>query len=141
MPENMLTVFSMRGRYLLCCVAFAGNGAAWAAPWTQDDGGIYLRGAYANETLNGVGADRADVYGEYGLTRNWTVTAKAEAVTYNGPDDILDSESYRLTTRRAVWRHEGWVAGAVSGALCGAAGAGGVWCESAGGEVGQGGGE
>lgn len=135
MSESVLTVLSMRGVYLLYCVVFAGNGAAWAAPWTQDDGGVYLRGSYASETLNGVGADRGDAYGEYGLTRNWTVTGKAEAVAYDEPDDILNSESYRLTARRALWRHEGWVAGAEVGALYGATAAGVFGCNAAGGEA------
>lgn len=135
MPESMLTVFSMWGRKLLCCAAFAGNGAAWAAPWTQSDGGIYLRGAYASETLNGVEADRADAYGEYGVGQDWTVTGKVEAVAYEGPDSILDSESYRLTARRALWRHEGWVAGAEVGALYGATAAGVFGCNAAGGEA------
>ena len=131
----MVRVRDMRGGYLLCCAVFAGNGAAWAAPWTQSDGGYYARGAYVSETLDGVGANRFDGYGEYGVTRNWTVTGKAEAVAYGGEDAVLDSESYRLTVRRALWRHNGWVAGAELGAIYGATAAGVFGCQAAGGEA------
>lgn len=92
--------------------------AAEAAPWPQRDDGYYTRLLVASETLNGVEGVRADVYGEWGLTQNWTLTAKAEGVRYKDAA-YLDRDQYRLTARRGVWSHQGWQAGVEAGAVHG----------------------
>lgn len=124
----------MRGGIFLCSAVFVGSGSAWAAPWTQDDGGIYARFAYTDEELDGVDAERADAYLEYGLTDKWTVTGKAEAVFYDQSSNF-DRESYRLTLRRTLWKRKGWLAGIEGGAVYGATAAGIFGCDAAGGEA------
>lgn len=93
-------------------------GSAQAAPWVRDDGGWYARALGARDSLNGVEGWRVDLYGEYGLTRNTTITLKNEAVIY--PDaSAFDQDYWRFTARRTLGTYKGWTAGAEIGAFHG----------------------
>ncbi len=109
--------------------------SAHAAPWLRGDGEGYGRLAAAGERVEGIEAQRYDAYGEYGLTPRWTLTAKAEFVSFPGNTDF-NAEGYRASLRRELFRREALVlsaeVGAVQGEAIGGATAG---CASLGGEA------
>jgi len=118
----------MRGLFTQIRTFASMAGAAQAAPWTQDQGGWYGRALVAKDTLDGAEGWRADVYGEYGLADNWTLTAKSEAVTY--PDyGEFDREALRLSLRRQLFTHGNWTLGAEAAILEGGTATGLVSCE------------
>ena len=75
---------------------------AGAAPWIQEEGVWYTRAALVSETVEGLNGYRADAYLEYGLSDEWTVTLKGEAVRYTGVDGF-DSRGWRATARRLIY--------------------------------------
>jgi len=125
----------MKGMWLVALGAAYACDPAEAGPWTRDDGGFYLRGLVSTETLNGLDGTRADAYGEYGLTDRLTLTGKTEAVFYEDSIGDIDRQSYRLTLRRQLWAHKGFVIGAEGGAVYGNAIAGTFGCDEWGGEA------
>lgn len=109
-------------------------GAASAAPWVRDDGGWYARTLVSAETLDGAEGWRADAYGEYGLSHRWTLTAKAEAITFPS-DTAFDRQAYRVSLRRQVFARKGWAIGAEAGAVFGSTSTGLFGCDGPGAEM------
>ena len=129
----------MRGILSLLLAGASLSGVAEAAPWVREDGGWYARLLAAHDSLNGADGWRADLYGEYGLTPKLTVTVKSEAVTY--PDfEAFDRSSARLTVRRTLASHKGWVVGAEAGPFFGSTTTGINTCDGGGFETRLGGG-
>jgi hypothetical protein len=120
--------------FLSLCGGACLTGIAEAAPWPQRDDGFYTRILVAAESLNGVEGVRADAYGEWGLTTDWTLIAKAEGVRYDSAD-YLDGEHYRLSARRGIWSSKGWQIGAELGAVHYTAASGFAGCAGTGGEA------
>jgi hypothetical protein len=121
----------MRGLFVQIFTAVSVAGAAEAAPWVREDGGWYARTLVAHDTLDGAEGWRGDVYGEYGLNDRWTLTAKAEAVTY--PDfEAFDREAYRLTLRRKVLDYGKWTVGVEAGPVFGSTATGFAGCKGLG---------
>lgn len=123
----------MRGIWLTgLAVSFAASAAA--APWQREADAGYLRGAVASENVDGLSARRYDIYGEYGLWRNWTLTAKAERIAF--PDaSAFDAEGYRVTLRRKIWQKRAMLVSVEAGAVYGAAIGGVTGCDEVGGEL------
>lgn len=117
----------MRGLISQIIIAASLAGTASAAPWVRDDDGWYARALVAQDTLGDAVGWRADVYGEYGLTEDWTLTAKSESVTY--PDyEIFDRDAYRLTLRRKLLEVGHWTLGAEAGPVYGSTSTGFTDC-------------
>lgn len=93
---------------------------ASASPWIQEEGSVYARVAWADEEIEQVGAQRADIYAEIGASDDWTATLKLEHVDY-APNDNFDSSAWRATLRRQVFRRAGFVGSIEAGVLEGAA--------------------
>ncbi|MEM0987177.1 MAG: hypothetical protein AAGJ32_13100 [Pseudomonadota bacterium] len=108
---------------------------AEAAPWVRASGEGYGRLAAADERVEGIDAQRYDAYGEYGLSENWTLTGKAEIVTF--PDNTdFNAEGYRATIRRSLIKRGALVVSAEAGAVYGEAiGGANTGCEDLGGEA------
>lgn len=123
----------MRGVWFGLCVGTVGA-EAQATPWAREAGSGYGRLAAASEEVDGLEARRFDAYGEYGLTDNWTLTAKAEQVMFPGAEDF-DASGFRVTARRQLWRHRNLVVAAEGGAVYGAAVGGVRGCDRAGAEA------
>ncbi len=107
---------------------------AWAAPWVQDDGGLYTRIAVASEEIEGLQAYRGDIYAEYGWTKNWTLTSKLEAVAFEEAQDF-NAQGWRVSARRKVLKRGNLVGSIEFGALQGAAISGLNGCETIGVEM------
>ena len=107
---------------------------AWAAPWVQEDGGLYTRVAIAGEEVEGLQAYRGDLYGEYGWTEKWTLTAKVEAVAFEGSEDF-NAQGWRATARRKVYQRGNFIGSVEFGALQGVAIGGLNGCETIGAEL------
>ncbi|MCI4645672.1 MAG: hypothetical protein MRY64_12905 [Hyphomonadaceae bacterium] len=110
----------MRGIWLGWAALAAGQGTAVAGPWVFDSGEGYGRVAVSVEDVEGLSARRYDVYSEIGLTRSWTLTAKAERVQFPDAEDF-NAEGYRATLRRALWSRETVHVSVEGGAVYGAA--------------------
>ncbi len=110
---------------------------ALAGPWVQADQSLYVRGGMAFEDHEGFDATRMDVYGEYGVTDAWTLSAKYERVDFEDSSPF-DSDGWRVTARRRVLSQGRWIASFEGGLLEGAALGGFRGCESLGGEIGAG---
>jgi hypothetical protein len=124
----------MRGLITQILTAASIAGAANAAPWTQAEGDWYGRALVARDTLDGAEGWRADLYGEYGISDRWTLTAKSEAVTY--PDfSEFDREALRLSIRRQLLERGNWTLGAEAAVLDGSTATGLVSCEGFGAEA------
>ncbi|MFN7054194.1 hypothetical protein [Hyphomonas sp.] len=108
----------MRGISTLILAGASLAGPAAAAPWVREEGGWYSRALVAHDRLDGASGWRTDLYGEYGLTPKLTVTAKSERVTFEGAAEF-NRDSYRLTLRRELFAHRGWVGGIEAGAVHG----------------------
>ncbi len=125
----------MRGIGWLLLGAAGAAGTAEAGPWAQEPGSIYARGIVSTERLDGEDGRRGEIYGEYGLARNWSVTAKAEMVRYEG-GGISDRDALRVSARRQLWSSDkGWALGAEAGLVYGSAVAGVFGCDGLGGEA------
>lgn len=118
----------MRGLITQIFTAASLAGAASAAPWVREDGGWYGRALVAQDSLGPAEGWRADGYAEYGLSSDWTVTAKAEAVTYSGYEEF-DKEAYRLTLRRKLLTKGNWAIGAEAGPIYGSTATGFAVCD------------
>ena len=108
---------------------------AQAGPWTHEKGGGYASSALLLQRIDGEDAVRAELFGEYGLTSNWTVSLQAEGVTF--PDLAgFDQYAYRATLRRQFWRKGVWRA-AFEGGVVGGEAIGGTigGCDTVGGEA------
>lgn len=112
----------------------AGAGSALAGPWSRAPGETYVRAALAAEWVEGLEARRYDLYAERGLAPGWTLTAKAERVTFAGQADF-DRDGYRLTLRREIWS-PGPARLALEGGVVGGGAIGGFGaCADTGGEI------
>lgn len=107
---------------------------ALAAPWVQDAGDFYTRIAVASEEVEGLQAQRQDIYVEYGLSERWTLSAKAESIAYDDASDF-DATGWRATVRRSLFQMSGFTGAVEVGALEGAAIGGANGCETLGAEV------
>lgn len=121
----------MRGLLTQLFTAFSVAGAAQAAPWVREDGGWYGRALVAHDSLGEAEGWRTDGYAEYGLSDDWTATAKAEAVSYSGYSEF-DQEAYRLTLRRKLFTHGNWAIGAEAGPVYGSTSTGFNTCDGLG---------
>ncbi|MEM7328804.1 MAG: hypothetical protein AAF437_08705 [Pseudomonadota bacterium] len=107
---------------------------AAAAPWVQEDDGLYTRVSIAQEDVEDLSGWRADAYAEYGLTSRLTVTGNIERVEYdNGAD--FNTDGWRSTLRYAVIEHGPVVVSLEAGLLQGAAIGGRNGCDRLGTEV------
>ncbi|MEZ5998211.1 MAG: hypothetical protein R3B98_05920 [Hyphomonas sp.] len=121
--------------WVLGLAAASAAGAAEAGPWAQSPGHIYARAVASSERLNQSDGWRGDLYAEYGIKAHWSLSAKMEAVRYEGRG-YADRESYRIGLRRQLWTNRsGWSLGAELAAVNGSAVAGLRGCEGWGGEV------
>jgi len=107
---------------------------ASAAPWIQDENALYTRIALASEEVEGLQALRGDIYGEYGLSANWTMTGKIEAIAYRDASDF-NAQGWRATVRRKLFQRGNLVGAIEFGALQGAAIGGANGCETLGAEI------
>lgn len=123
----------MRG-FLCLSTGLIVTGVAEAAPWTNEDGGYYARLAFSTEDISGLSAVRLDLYGEYGLRDNLTLTAKSEAVSYSNASDF-DSQMLRLTLRQKLYDNKGWVAAIEGGPVLGSTISGKIGCDTIGAEA------
>jgi len=107
---------------------------AQAGPWVRETGKGYGRLAFARENVDGLRAERADIYAEYGLTSAWTLNVKAEQVRF--PDrQAFDAAGMRATLRRSLWQTGRFRVAAEAGAVYGAAIGGVEGCDQLGGEA------
>ncbi|MDJ0921090.1 MAG: hypothetical protein QNI84_08170 [Henriciella sp.] len=95
---------------------------------------MYTRIAFAAEEVEGLQAQRQDIYAEYGVTDLWTVSAKAESIRYDDASDF-NATGWRASVRRKLFQVNGFNASVEFGALEGAAIGGANGCETLGGEV------
>lgn len=113
-------------------------GASWqiaaAAPWAQEDDGLYARVSLAQEEVESLSGWRADAYAEYGVTSRLTATAKIERVDYRNGSDF-NTTGWRSTLRFAVLEEGPFVAAIEVGLLQGAAIGGRNGCDQIGAEV------
>ena len=91
---------------------------ASAGPWAQAPGDWYASANVTYEELEGIRGNRVELYGEYGFARDWTVTAKSEAVAYELGGQF-DKEFWRGTLRRQLVSHKGWAVGVEGGVVHG----------------------
>ncbi len=124
----------MRGAILILILVLPWP-SALAAPWIQEEGGLYARVALASEEVEGLSAWRGDAYGEYGLTDAWTVTAKLEGVAFEQAASDFNRQGWRATARRQVFQSGGWLGAVEIGALQGEAIGGANGCETLGAET------
>lgn len=108
--------------------------SALAAPWVQDDGGLYARISLVDEEVQGLQGYRTDAYLEYGLTDRWTASFKLEQVDYQEAPDF-DSEGWRATLRRSLYKSESIKVSLELGVLQGSAIGGRNGCDELGGEI------
>ena len=107
---------------------------AVAGPWGQESGDLFARAAYSSEQIDGADAWRADLYGEFGVSENWTLIGKAEAVRFPGAAEFDASEA-RLVFQRRLLNQQNFVIAAGGGAVYGAAIGGVTGCETIGAEA------
>lgn len=117
-------------RIILCLLALPWPLAS-AAPWVRADAEIFARWAVARERVETLDAWRSDLYVEYGLNGDWTISGKFEGVAYDEAADF-NSEGWRATARRRLFQHGNIVSSAEFGALKGAAIGGANGCETLG---------
>ena len=107
---------------------------ARAAPWIQEEGGLYTRTALVKEAVEGLNGYRGDVYFEYGWSETWTLTLKGEAVRYSGADGF-DSQGWRATARRLFYDSDRIKISGEAGLLQGSAIGGRNGCDRLGAEA------
>lgn len=125
----------MRGALILLLFACSCALPASAGPWTRDKGAGYASVTVLGQSIDGEEAVRGELYGEYGLTTKWTLSAQLEGLTF--PDLAgFDQYAYRATLRRQVWSGGVWRA-AIEGGVVGGEAIGGTigGCDTAGGEA------
>ena len=120
----------MRGAIVFVCAGIACPTAA-AGPWGQASGDSFARAALSREQIDGASAWRADVYGEYGVSKNWTLIGKAESVRFPDARDFDASEA-RLLIQRRIYERRNIVVASGVGAVYGAAIGGIDTCNSVG---------
>ena len=113
-------------------------GVSWssaaAAPWLQENDGLYTRVSIAQEEVEDLSGWRSDAYAEYGLTSRWTITSKFEQVAYpSAPDFNVDG--WRATLRYKLLERGALKMSLESGLLQGAAIGGRNGCHKLGLEV------
>ena len=113
-------------------------GASWpmaaAAPWVQEDGGLYARLSLAEEDVEQLSGQRSELYLEYGLSDRFTVTGKTDRVAYhNGAD--FNTTGWRSSLRYAVWQNGSLAVSLEAGLLQGAAIGGRNGCDQLGAEL------
>lgn len=123
--------FAFCGLLIHCGMAFP----AAAGPWGQGDGNVYAEIAVLGQRIDGVGAARVELYGEYGVSDKWTAIGQLEGVTFpalSGQDQF----AYRATFRRQIWQKGRFIA-AFEGGVVGGEAIGGTigGCDSVGGEA------
>ena len=123
----------MRGSLAGLCAVWCGADAS-AGAWVQAPGETFARVSVTFEETDGQTGQRYDLYGEHGLDENWTLTAKAETVTFPDASDF-DGDGFRVTLRRAIFRKERFLVSAEGGAVQGAAIGGAAGCDGFGGEA------
>lgn len=124
----------MRGAILILSIVLPWP-SALAAPWIQEEGGLYTRIALAAEEVEGLSAWRGDVYGEYGVSDKWTLTAKLEGVAFEDSASDFNRQGWRATGRRQLFQYKGWLGSVEIGALQGEAIGGANGCETLGAEA------
>lgn len=107
---------------------------AEAGPWGQVKGDAFARAAYSNEQIDGADAWRVDAYGEYGISSDWTLIAKAESVSFPNAAEFDASEA-RLVFQRRFIENKYITLAAGGGAVYGAAIGGAEGCDTWGGET------
>lgn len=115
----------------LACLSVLPWPLASAAPWVEQEGWIYSRSSLSYEQLNQVAGWRGDIYFEYGMSEDWTVTGKLETVAYP-QNPIEDGDGVRVTVRRALFRSDQLSVTAEFGALQGSAIGGFNGCDAPG---------
>jgi len=123
----------MRGLGIFA-LGLAVAGPASAGPWAQAPGGWYAEAKITEEELEDVRGNRVELYGEYGLAPDWTVTFKSEAVAYEVGSQF-DKEFWRATLRRQLLSHKGWAVGVEGGLVHGSSLAGVFGCDGWGAEA------
>jgi len=113
----------------------AAVGTASAGPWSQGKGHVYAEVAVLGQRIDGAGAVRGELYGEYGLTDKLTLTGQLEGVRFpqlSGQDQY----AYRATARRQIWQ-KGRFTAAFEGGVVGGEAIGGTigGCDTVGGEA------
>lgn len=108
---------------------------AQAGPWTRDPGAGYWQAAVLGQRIDGADAVRGELYGEYGLTKKWTITGQLEGVKFTQLDGF-DQFAYRATARRQFWSRGRWLA-AFEGGVVGGEAIGGTLggCDTVGAEA------
>jgi hypothetical protein len=118
----------MRGLFAQLFTAATLASAASAAPWVRDQAGWHGCALVAHDTLGNANGWRGDLYAQCGLTKDWTVTAKSQSVTY--PDyEVFDRDAFRLTLRPKLFTQMNCSAAAESGPIYGSTVAGLYGCE------------
>ena len=107
---------------------------AEAGPWGQPDKAAYGRFAVNRTEVEGLPGLRTDLYGEYGLSDRWTLTAKYERVTFDEFSEFTAS-GWRTTLRRSFSLPDAWTASLEAGVLEGEAIGGAAGCQSTGAEA------
>ena len=72
----------MRGLAFAIVIGAGLSFPAEAGPWTRQKGAGYAQAAILGQNIDGVGAVRGELYGEYGVTSKWTLNAQLEGVTF-----------------------------------------------------------
>ncbi|WP_156807818.1 hypothetical protein [Henriciella marina] len=106
---------------------------AGAGPWGQPDEAAYGRFAINRTEVEGLPGLRTDIYGEYGISDHWTLTAKYERVTFDEFSEFTAS-GWRSTLRRSISLADAWTASLEAGVLEGEAIGGAAGCQSIGAE-------
>lgn len=124
----------LRGTTLII-LSFLISGLADAGPWVREKRSGYWQSAVLAQKIEGEAAVRGELYGEYGVTSKWTLTAQLEGVTFPALSGF-DAGAYRLTGRRQFWRKGVWRA-AFEGGVVGGAAIGGTLdgCDTVGAEA------
>lgn len=105
--------------------------SAMAGPWVQEKGYVYARGMNAREDHDTYMADRRDLYAEWGMSDDWTLTAKYEQVHFD-TSDLFDHDGWRVSARRQLWATGPWSLTGELGMLQGQAVGGSNGCDQAG---------
>lgn len=77
--------------------------AARAAIWSEGEGQLYVRAVFSNQSLNGVQANRSEIYTEYGLGAEWTLIGKAARLEFEDiPSQRLNGKGWALSLQRSI---------------------------------------
>ena len=123
----------MRGLGTICLLALLQLHAV-AAPWHAGNQNLYAYTSISKGEVASLQNVRSNIYLEYGMDPDWTVTAKVEHVRYNRASDF-NSNAWRATARRSYRITESVVLSTEAGALQGEAIGGFGSCSSLGAEI------